>query len=479
VALRHSQDIVRPERASTIRAPNTRGSTAVVAQTWQSDDKYAWVTSLMFAVMLLTLIVPSELFNGRVHDLVANQPSILFRTLKSALIVSSVLILAWRSALAVKLLRELNPFQVASAALMLLSTTWSIEPAITLFDSSLTCQILLVSTAFVLVGWHRQRLQDVLRPVLTLALVASLILGALSPNLGREFGTTFALAGAWRGVFAQKNALGDGAALGVVFWLHAWLAKETRFWRFAVSMGVCIACLILSRSSTSILVAVFVSLLLLLLMKGPAGKRGYVVVLSVLFVALILLYSLAVLKILPGLDFLLEPVVALTGKDMTFSGRTEIWAVVKEHIKLHPLLGTGYGAYWIGPLPRSPSIATMARYSDYYPGQAHNGYLDVINDLGYVGLVCLLGYIVVYLRQSVVLLRTDYTLAVLYLALLLYQLICNLSSADWFAATALDFVVTIQVVFALARAALDRRLLATQTVQRPLPPPRAAGRGSL
>jgi len=428
----------------------------------------------MLAVMLLTLIVPSELFNGRVHDLVANEPSLLYRTLKTALIVSSVLILVWRSALAARLLRELNPFQLASVALMLLSTTWSIEPGITLFKSSLICQILLVSAAFVLVGWHPRRLQNVLRPVLTVFLVASLILGALSPNLGREFGTTVALEGAWRGVFAQKNALGDGAALGVVFWLHAWLAKETGFWRFAAGLGVCIACLIVSRSSTSMLAAIFVTLLLFLLMKGPTGKRGYVVLLTVLFVALILLYSLAVLRILPGLDFLLQPFIALTGKDMTFTGRTQIWDVVKEHIKLHPLLGTGYGAYWIGPLPRSPSIAAIARYSDYYPGQAHNGYLDVINDLGYVGLVCLLGYIVVYLRQSLVLLRTDYTLAVLYLTLLFYELICNLTSADWFASIALNFVITIQVVFALARGALDCRLLATRTVQSPLPMPRAA-----
>jgi O-antigen ligase len=222
------------------------------------------------------------------------------------------------------------------------------------------------------------------------------------------------------------------------------------------------------------LAAIFVTLLLFLLMKGPTGKRGYVVLLTVLFVALILLYSLAVLRILPGLDFLLQPFIALTGKDMTFTGRTQIWDVVKEHIKLHPLLGTGYGAYWIGPLPRSPSIAAIARYSDYYHGQAHNGYLDVINDLGYVGLVCLLGYIVVYLRQSLVLLRTDYTLAVLYLTLLFYELICNLTSADWFASIALNFVITIQVVFALARGALDCRLLATRTVQSPLPMPRAA-----
>jgi O-antigen ligase len=432
---------------------------------WQADNKYAWLSTLMLVVMLTTLIVPSELWNGRVHDLVENEPSLLYRALKSALIVLSILILIWRSALAGRLLRELNPFLLVSVALMLLSTTWSIEPGFTLKKASLTCQIVLVCGAFVLVGWYPRQLQDVLRPTLTVFLVASLIFGALSPGLGREFGTTMALQGAWRGVFAQKNSLGGGGALGALFWMHAWLAKETGFWRFAAAMGVCIACLIVSRSSTSLFAAAFVILLLILLMKGPAAKRRYVVPLALLFVSVLLLYSLAVLKIVPGLEFLLDPFVAISGKDMTFSGRAHIWDVVREHMKLHPLLGTGYGAYWIGPLPRSPSIDTMLPYSDYYPGQAHNGYLDVINDMGYVGLVCLLGYIVVYLRQSLVLLRSEYTLAVLYLALLFYSLIENLTSADWFDPVALEFVVSILVVFALARAAHDRRLSATRAIQ--------------
>jgi O-antigen ligase len=459
-------------------APDAVGG-GVPATAWVADSKYAWVGALMIAAMYLFLIVPAPLYSGEVNEYSKADSSLFYRVLKLALLVSGPIIMIWRYALTARLLRELNFFLVAFIALMLLSTFWSIEPGITAWRSLSICTIFGCGAAFVLVGWHARRLQGVLRPVLTAFLVASLIFGLLSPSLGRESLETFAVKGAWRGVFAQKNGLGYGATLATVFWLHAWLVKEIRFSRFAQGLGVCIACLILSRSSTSLFGVLFGVFLLLLLLKGNSGRRRYVVPLSILFVGLILFYSLAVLKVVPG-DSLLEPFVAASGKDMTFSGRTKIWAVVREHIKLNPMLGSGYAAYWIGPVPGSPSIETMDKYSDYYANEAHNGYLDVINDLGYVGLVCLLGFILVFLQQSFKLLRVDYTQGVLYLVLLFEELIVNLTGSDWFSFLSFGFASTVLVTFALARAALDRRLHAVPAMRpNPLSMPRVAGRGSL
>jgi exopolysaccharide production protein ExoQ len=462
-----------PSRSQGVAAPDRAAPThsrADVSTTWVTDGKYAWTVTLMMWAMCLTYIVPSALLSGQVHDLVANEPSLFYRALKVSLIGSSVLILIWRFALAGRVFREMNFFLPAFVALAFLSIRWSIEPGLTLWQSILVFESFVVCAAFVMVAWHPRRFQEVLRSVLTVFLLASLILGALEPNLGREFGNTLALAGSWRGVFAQKNGLGNGAALGVLFWLHAWLAKEVRFWHFVAGLGICVACLILSRSSTALFATLFSTSLLFLLMKGFSGRRRYVVLLVTLFVSLTLFYSLVVLKIVPDLEFLLEPFVALTGKDMTFTGRAQIWDVVREHITQHPLLGTGYGGYWIGPLPRSPSILSMARYSDYYPGEAHNGYLDVINDLGYVGLVCLLGFILVYLRQSIALLKFDYNQGVLYLTLLFVGLVINLTDSDWFSWRSIHFMISTLVVCALARSALDRRLRASQAVQPALMP---------
>jgi O-antigen ligase len=70
---------------------------------------------------------------------------------------------------------------------------------------------------------------------------------------------------------------------------------------------------------------------------------------------LMLVYSLAILKVIPGLGALIQPFVALTGKDMSFSGRTVIWEIMANEIAKHPLLGIGYAAS--GPArirPRPP-----------------------------------------------------------------------------------------------------------------------------
>ena len=473
MALRRFQLDSKPKPAP--RA--VRGRSRVGA--WVADNKYAWVGTLMIAALLLSLIVPAPLYHGEINEYSKDDSSLFYRVLKLTLLILGPTIMIWRYALTARLLRELNIFLLAFIALMLLSIMWSIEPGTTAWRSLSIVTIFGCGAAYVLVGWQPRRFQDIVRPLMTAFLVASLIFGLLSPSLGRENLDLFALKGAWRGVFNQKNSLGYGAALGVVFWLHAWLAKEVRPSRFALGMGVSIACIILSRSSTALFVALFGALLLLLLLKGFSGRRRYVVPLSVLFVAMVVFYSLAILKIVPG-DFLLQPFVEATGKDMTFSGRTTVWAIIREHIKLHPMLGTGYAAYWIGPVPSSPSIETMERYSDYYPHEAHNGYLDVINDLGYVGLLLLLGYIVVFLRQSLELLRVDYAQAVLYLVLLFEELVVNLSGSDWFSFLSFGFALIILATFALARAMLDHRMRAVPATRpNPLPLPRVASRGSL
>ncbi len=450
-------------RRSPAPKPIRRASATTV---WLADNKYAWLTAMMIATMFLTLIVPMTLYSGEVNEYSKIDSSLFYRLLKFILIVLSFGIIIWRFALARGVLREVNPFFSLTIGLALLSLEWSIEPGDTLQKSGLLIQVSLVCAAFVMVGWHDRRLQNVIRPLLTTFLVASLIFGLLNPRLGRENLDLFALKGAWRGVFVQKNALGAGASLGVIFWVHAYLAKETRFWRFALGLSASVACLLLSRSSTSLFGSLFGAFLLLLLMRGHSLRRRYVVPLSVLFVGLIMFYSLAVLKIVPG-DSLIAPIVGAAGKDLTFTGRTRVWAVVREHIKLHPMLGTGYGAYWIGPVARSPSIETMDRYSDYYPTQAHNGYLDVLNDLGYVGLVSVVGFIVVLLRQCLELLRFDQPQGVLYLVLFFEALISNLTSSDWFVDRSTDFAYVILMTFALARAALDRRLRAKAAVQSP------------
>jgi len=157
------------------------------------------------------------------------------------------------------------------------------------------------------------------------------------------------------------------------------------------------------------------------------------------------------------------PITAITGKDMSFSGRTQIWDIVTERIAQHPLLGGGYGAYWTGDRPESQSYEFLARMN-FYPTQTHNGYLDVINDLGVPGALFLLGFLVVYVRQALALMRANLVQSALYLGLLFQQLVGNLSEARWFSSLSVDFAIMTVASLAMSRILLNYRLRDLGTV---------------
>ncbi|HEY3731135.1 MAG TPA: O-antigen ligase family protein [Steroidobacteraceae bacterium] len=436
--------------------PTPASATAGADPGWLVDTRYQKLMTLLILVLMFYMAIPATVFHPRVNNDIL-PPSMFLRTLKVTLLCAGLLIVVWRHHFALLLAREVNKFFIAYLALILTSVVWSIEPGITVTRFVAVLTVCLICGGCVMAGWHDKRFQQIVRTAFTMLMIGSLIFGLIAPELAKEQGTGISLEGAWRGLLGQKNGLGHASSIAVFFWVHGWLAREVRFWKFAIGFGVSATCLLLSHSSTALMSATFSVMLLFLLLRAPKQKRHYMSFIVAIFVSLILLYSLAVLDIFPGLDFLLQPIIDFTGKDNTFSGRTQIWAVIREHIRLAPILGTGYGAYWIGPLPQSPSSVFLSKQSNFYPTEAHNGYLDIINDLGFVGLSFLLGYLVVFLRQSLALMKFNYTQAALFVALLFEELINNLTESDWLSSNAFSFSVTTLATFALARALLEHR----------------------
>jgi O-antigen ligase len=187
----------------------------------------------------------------------------------------------------------------------------------------------------------------------------------------------------------------------------------------------------------------------------------------ILFAIVVLLYAVAILKIVPGLDILLEPVMMISGKDMTFSNRSAIWEIIKEDMQNWPVLGAGYFAYWTGPDDlASPSHKFIARLF-FYPFACHNGYLEVANDLGYVGLTVLLGYLAFFARQAIQLFLLERSQGTLYLGLFFHQCVINLSESEWFqVGQIMNILLMTTATFAMARTLAEYK----RTGQ--LPPPR-------
>jgi O-antigen ligase len=378
------------------------------------------------------------------------------RIIKIGMLVVSFYVIASRWSVTSALAKNINVGAAAFLLLAPLSFLWSIDPAASLLRSITLITIFLVAFAISVAGWHRQRFQQVATPPLMLILLISLAVGMIFPDRITEIGIDISQKGAWHGITHSKNEFGMMSSMATIICANRWLAREGRTYWAVAGTAAAFTCLILSRSNTSLFATILGVLSMVLVMRVPIIRRRFSTHVVVAFAATILLYELVIQNVIPGVNVLLAPVMSLTGKDTTFSARTVIWDVVKQHIEAAPYLGTGYGAYWVGPFPSSPSYVFVPLMY-FYPTEAHNGYLDVVNDLGLLGLMCVLAFLFWYMRQALQLMRFDRSQAALYLALLFQEMVMNMSESEWFSRGS-TFAVLVLASACLSRGVLEVRM---------------------
>jgi len=72
--------------------------------------------------------------------------------------------------------------------------------------------------------------------------------------------------------------------------------------------------------------------------------------------------------------------VGTLGRDPTITGRSEIWAMVL-HLSGNPFFGTGFDSFWLGE-----RLNRMWSAIWWHPNEAHNGYLELFLNLGWIGV---------------------------------------------------------------------------------------------
>jgi exopolysaccharide production protein ExoQ len=150
---------------------------------------------------------------------------------------------------------------------------------------------------------------------------------------------------------------------------------------------VTIALLMFSRSKTSIGVLIL-TVPLVLLIDRLAARNIYAVILTP-FVCLVLGATFVLLVYQMGLAGLLDYVFG----DANLTGRQQIWNYVYARTHTVPWHGVGFGALW----QTGPNIVEhlKAYQVNIVINQAHNGYLDLSAQLGWIGLWMLLFYLAV------------------------------------------------------------------------------------
>jgi len=209
------------------------------------------------------------------------------------------------------------------------------------------------------------------------------------PVMGVHHGVN---AGDWRGLWFEKNALGATMALSVLASVATALARPTQRLRWGLNAALCLGLVIMSRSGTAL---VTVGLIFGATAALGLLRRGPILGVLTVFAGGAAAFGAVAAQ-------LLEPGVFLTllGKDATLTGRTDIWAAILRQAAARPWLGFGYAAFW--EKTSAPAAFVRAQTGWLVPS-AHNGWLDVLVQLGAIGVllcavVLALGYILALAR---------------------------------------------------------------------------------
>ena len=116
-----------------------------------------------------------------------------------------------------------------------------------------------------------------------------------------------------------------------------------------------------------------------------------------------------------------------TGGTDTFTGRTDIWAALIP-MAPNPLVGAGFESFWLNP---RVAERLAVRFPNLPLNEAHDGYIEVYLELGWVGLA-LIGVILIDgYRRSVKAFRRDPALGALLIAFILSAVVYSITEAGF------------------------------------------------
>lgn len=263
------------------------------------------------------------------------------------------------------------PLLIGLLGLAFASTLWSIDSGATLRRS---VWLGLSMTFGLYLAWRNDwpRLVETLAGACIVLIAGSFAVALLAPGVGTM---PVEHIGAWSGLWTHKNTLGGVMALGAgIAAAAAWVAPERRTLWLWVAAGA-FALVLLSTSKTA-LIASMLGLAIMgvcaMLRRGPIET---ILVAAAALAAIIVTVSVVVLA--PDL------LVGAIGRDLTLTGRTDIWNASANAVAAQPWLGYGYYAFW---LPDNGPAFWVREAVRWKVASAHSGWLELALGMGRLGI---------------------------------------------------------------------------------------------
>jgi exopolysaccharide production protein ExoQ len=265
-------------------------------------------------------------------------------------------------------------------------------------------------------------LKRVLARVGFLLLPLSVLLIRYYPDLGRGYsiggGPPF-----WTGVTTDKNGLGMIClifGLGAVWrFIDIYQAREDpRRTRSLIARGflVLITVWLLWESNSMTSISCFAMAIALMIAVGRWPRARKPAIVTILAAGAV---GLSAFALFGGGGVLLEAL----GRNATLTGRTEVWKVLLP-LAQSPIVGSGYESFWLGD-----RLAQIGDQTSVGINEAHNGYLEIYLNLGWMGLILLAFVLVTGYRKILFAVRWDPALGKIRVAYFVLALIYNFTEA--------------------------------------------------
>lgn len=379
-----------------------------------------WIPTIW---MLSIASKPLSIWFGSAGNIDIGSP--LDQLLQGGLLGMGLVILALRKSVRTNTIKDNLPLMLL-IIYMFISIFWSDNLFIS-FRRWIRDMVVVVMAFIVLTEQSpRQALESLFKRTIYILIPFSVLLIRYFPYYGVEYNWSGYVS--WIGVTMQKNGLGRLClfAAFILIWtlIKRWQGRD----------------IFVSRSHT--LVDILTLIITLWLLKGPPGGYSATAItsLAVGLVAFSILLLMKKHQLYPGVNTLtivmifiicygvfilyfhgsiISDVTSGLGRDDTLTGRTDIWAQLLPLVEQHPFWGSGFG-----------HVRAALTDGGIHEPQAHSGYLDVLLDLGYVGLFFFLMFVLSSCRKAQRLLPHDFDWAALWLCFLFMAMVHNISESS-------------------------------------------------
>ncbi len=254
---------------------------------------------------------------------------------------------------------------------------------------------------------------------------ASILLIKYYPALGRSY-NIWTWTPSYVGVTDHKNTLGMVCMVLAIGFLWRFLLayqdiesplRTRRLMVHGTLIGMSVWLFMQAQSMTSQACFLLAAIFLIATSVGFVLRKRSLVQLLVL-----VLVTVPVATLLLGVG---GGALEEMGKDATLTGRTEIWRLVLN-MSGSPIVGTGFESFWLGN-----RADRMWNLYYFHPTQAHNGYIEVYLELGWIGIILLAGIIVTGYRNAIAMLRWNPEAARIRMAFIAIGLVYNVTEAGF------------------------------------------------